>query len=73
MTTAWAGELSPRLRGFRQVQRLAYECAEAVAARLRPGVTEREAARMQREWLRERGVRDWFHLPFACSGTARRS
>ncbi|MEV5509125.1 M24 family metallopeptidase [Streptomyces orinoci] len=56
------------LRGFREVQRLAYACAEAVAGRLRPGVTEREAARMLREWLRERGVRDWFHLPFAWFG-----
>lgn len=56
------------LRGFRETQRLAYDCAEAVAARLVPGVTEREAARMQREWLRERGVRDWFHLPFAWFG-----
>ncbi|MFF5447420.1 M24 family metallopeptidase [Streptomyces sp. NPDC012888] len=56
------------LRGFREVQRLAYACAEAVAAQLKAGVTEREAARMQREWLRERGVRDWFHLPFAWFG-----
>ncbi|MFF3754801.1 M24 family metallopeptidase [Streptomyces sp. NPDC002018] len=56
------------LRGFREVQRLAYACAEAVAARLVPGVTEREAARMQRAWLRARGVRDWFHLPFAWFG-----
>ncbi|WUW92811.1 M24 family metallopeptidase [Streptomyces sp. NBC_01451] len=56
------------MAGFRRVQRLAYECAEAVAARLEPGITEREAARMQREWLRERGVRDWFHLPFAWFG-----
>ncbi|MER5809523.1 M24 family metallopeptidase [Streptomyces sp. NPDC002033] len=62
------GRLSAELRGFREVQRLAYECAETVAAQLRPGVTEREAARMQRDWLRERGVRDWFHLPFAWFG-----
>ncbi|MFF0509344.1 M24 family metallopeptidase [Streptomyces sp. NPDC004250] len=68
MATAVAAELHAELRGFREVQRLAYECAEAVAARLAPGVTEREAARMQREWLRERGVRDWFHLPFAWFG-----
>ncbi|WP_030755520.1 MULTISPECIES: M24 family metallopeptidase [unclassified Streptomyces] len=71
-TTRRSGRLSGRhsadLSGFREVQRLAYECAEAVAAQLRPGVTEREAARMQREWLRERGVRDWFHLPFAWFG-----
>ncbi|MCX4639485.1 aminopeptidase P family protein [Streptomyces platensis] len=63
-----AGELTAGLRGFREVQRLAYACAEAVAAQLKPGVTERAAARMQREWLRERGVRDWFHLPFAWFG-----
>jgi hypothetical protein len=31
-------------------------------------VTERDAARMQREWLYERGVRDWFHLPCAWFG-----
>ncbi|MEV5800237.1 M24 family metallopeptidase [Streptomyces collinus] len=68
MTTAVSGGLSTELAGFRRVQRLAYECAEAVAARLEPGVTEREAARMQRAWLRERGVRDWFHLPFAWFG-----
>ncbi|MEU6056540.1 M24 family metallopeptidase [Streptomyces sp. NPDC047097] len=56
------------LDGFREAQRLAYDCAEAVAARLHPGITEREAARLLREWLRERGVRDWFHLPFAWFG-----
>lgn len=68
MTTATIHELRPDLRGFRRVQRLAYECAQEVAARLAPGVTEREAARMQREWMRGRGVGDWFHLPFAWFG-----
>ncbi|MEU2515193.1 M24 family metallopeptidase [Streptomyces syringium] len=56
------------LRGFRAVQRLAYTCAEEVAAQLAPGMTERDATRMQREWLRGHGVRDWFHLPFAWFG-----
>ncbi|MGW1671055.1 M24 family metallopeptidase [Streptomyces sp. NPDC002324] len=68
MTSAPKDGLTAELRGFRQVQTLAYECAEAVAAQLKPGVTEREAARMQRRWLHERGVRDWFHLPFAWFG-----
>lgn len=68
MTSAVIDGVTRDLRGFRTVQRLAYDCAEAVAAQLRPGVTERAAARMQREWLRERGVRDWFHLPFAWFG-----
>lgn len=30
-------QLSADLRGFREVQRLSYECAETVAAQLRPG------------------------------------
>ncbi len=68
MTTAVTRELSGELRGFREVQRLAYECAEAVSARLEPGMTERDAARLQRSWLRARGVTDWFHLPFAWFG-----
>ncbi|WP_449477406.1 M24 family metallopeptidase [Streptomyces abikoensis] len=73
MTSAVPRGSTPRerngeLQGFKEVQRLAYECAEAVAAQLRPGVTEREAARMQRDWLHGRGVRDWFHLPFAWFG-----
>ncbi|GBQ00985.1 Xaa-Pro aminopeptidase [Streptomyces spongiicola] len=68
MTSAVASVRTAELRGFRDVQRLAYECAEAVAAQLRPGVTEREAARMQRRWLHGRGVRDWFHPPFAWFG-----
>lgn len=68
MRSAVNGYTPADLRGFREVQQLGYECAESVAARLRPGVTEREAARMQREWLRGHGVRDWFHLPFAWFG-----
>lgn len=68
MTSPRTGGLAAELREFRQVQTLAYECGEEVAAQLKPGVTEREAARMQRRRLRERGVRDWFHLRFAWFG-----
>ncbi|MEU4985043.1 M24 family metallopeptidase [Streptomyces sp. NPDC021969] len=67
-TTEAAAGLRTGSRGFREVRRLAHECAEAVAARLEPGVTERAAARVQRAWLRERGVRDWFRPPFARFG-----
>lgn len=56
------------LAGFRKVQRLAYECAETIAADLRPGVTEREAARQMKAWLLAQGVDDWFHQPFAWFG-----
>ncbi|MFI0353245.1 M24 family metallopeptidase [Actinomadura sp. 9N407] len=60
--------MSEGLRRFRDLQRLAYEAAEAVAAGLEPGVTERQAARRMRRWLADRGVDDWFHVPFAWFG-----
>lgn len=53
---------------FRHVQRLAYAAADAVAKELRPGVTEKEAARLQEVWLLDHGVTDWFHAPFAWFG-----
>jgi Xaa-Pro aminopeptidase len=56
------------LARFREMQRLAYRCAEEVAAGLRPGVTERETTRRMRRWLLENGVDDWLHTPFAWFG-----
>lgn len=56
------------LEQFRKVQRLAYAAAEAVALELRPGMTEKEAARLQEVWLLDHGVTDWFHAPFAWFG-----
>jgi Xaa-Pro aminopeptidase len=58
----------PELDRFRSVQRLAYRCAEEVAGRLQPGITERQAAGMMRRWLEANGVDDWFHVPFAWFG-----
>ncbi|MDT7843339.1 M24 family metallopeptidase [Streptomyces justiciae] len=53
---------------FRELQQLAYRCAERVAAWLEPGVTERQAAaRLRRELVAE-GVEDFFHVPFAWFG-----
>jgi Xaa-Pro aminopeptidase len=57
-------ELS-RIKGL---QRLAYDCAEEVAAGLLPGVTEREAAERLGAVLRARGVQGFFHTPFAWFG-----
>jgi Xaa-Pro aminopeptidase len=59
---------SAGLDRFREVQRLAYRCAETVGAGLEPGVTERQAAARMRRFLLDRGVDDWFHLPFAWFG-----
>jgi Xaa-Pro aminopeptidase len=58
------GELSR----FRDVQQLAYRCAETVAGELQPGITERETTDRMRSWLIDHGVDDWFHLPFAWFG-----
>lgn len=56
------------LHKFSNVQKLAYECVEAVQARLQPGMTEKDAVRMLKDWLHERGVRSMFHDPFAWFG-----
>ncbi|TDD95876.1 M24 family metallopeptidase [Actinomadura rubrisoli] len=56
------------LERFREMQRLCYACADEVAATLEPGVTEREACRRMRRWLRAHGVDDWLHTPFAWFG-----
>jgi Xaa-Pro aminopeptidase len=67
--TPVASELAPReLTQFRDVQQLAYDAAQAVAATLEPGVTEKQAARRMRDYLTERDVADWFHTPFAWFG-----
>ncbi len=56
------------LLGFRRVQTLAYDCAEAVAAQLRVGITERETAALMKRWLVDHGVDECFHEPFAWFG-----
>src|SRR5262245_44943913 len=53
---------------LRRVQRLAYDAAVETAAALVPGGTERAAARRRRRALEARGVRRWFHAPFAWFG-----
>jgi hypothetical protein len=56
------------LTRFRDLQRLAYDCASRVAGWLAPGVTERQAtARLRRELIRA-GADDFFHVPFAWFG-----
>ncbi|MET3862241.1 Xaa-Pro aminopeptidase [Dietzia sp. 2505] len=56
------------LERYRNVQRLSYECVESVASTLDEGVTEREVAARLHAWLTDRGVREWFHTPFAWFG-----
>ena len=53
---------------FRELQQLAYGCAERVATWLGPGVTEKQAANRLRRELVSAGVGDFFHVPFAWFG-----
>lgn len=53
---------------FRRAQALAYECVEAVGAQLETGQTERQVCAAMQRWLHDRGVRQWFHQPFAWFG-----
>lgn len=53
---------------FRELQQLAYSCAERVAQWLEPGVTERQAATKLRRELVRSNVEDFFHVPFAWFG-----
>lgn len=56
------------LAGFREVQRLAYRCAEETAATLRAGMTEKDVAAQMKTWLLDHGVTDWCHQPFVWFG-----
>ncbi|BAJ32131.1 MULTISPECIES: M24 family metallopeptidase [Kitasatospora] len=56
------------LAKFREVQQLAYHCAEQVAAWIEPGVTERQTTAELRRCLVRAGVQDFFHVPFAWFG-----
>ena len=52
----------------RRAQRLAYDAALAVAAELRPGQSERDAAAALTAHCEARGIDGWFHRPFAWFG-----
>lgn len=56
------------LQEFKTAQRLAYDATAAIEARLHEGITEKQAAAMLEDWLRERGVRRFFHYGFAWFG-----
>lgn len=56
------------LTRFRDLQQLAYRCAERVGDWLGPGVTERQATARLRQELAAEGVQDYFHIPFAWFG-----
>ena len=67
MNAHWIPNRS-ELNQFRKVQKLAYDCAETIAAELQPGVTEREVAARMKTYLLDHGADDCFHQPFAWFG-----
>lgn len=62
------GPTQEQIEGFRAAQRVAYAAATSVASKLRPGVTEIEAADMLGRDLADRGARLFLHRPFAWFG-----
>ncbi len=65
ITTAASPDVIARAR---RSQRLAYDAALAVAAELRPGTSERDAAAALTTWCERAGIDGWFHRPFAWFG-----
>jgi Xaa-Pro aminopeptidase len=55
-------------RNLKFVQELALDCAREIFLDLRIGMTEKEAANLMEEWLKNKGVKKYFHRPFAWFG-----
>lgn len=59
---------SLELEKFRKSQRFAFECATEIEKELKVGMTEKEAAKLMRQWCAKRGVKQFFHAPFVWFG-----
>lgn len=55
-------------QGFANSQALAQRCAEEVASLIQIGWTELQTAQLMETWLRDHGVRTFFHKPFVWWG-----
>ena len=60
------------LSGYAASQSLSLQCAQEVAKLIQPGWTEIEAARAMEIWLRDHGVKSFFHKPFVWWGNRTR-
>ncbi|WP_250656303.1 M24 family metallopeptidase [Alkalimarinus coralli] len=56
------------LERFKEVQKLAYDSVQSVEQQLVPGMTEKQAAQLIKDYLDERGVDSYLHKPFAWFG-----
>ncbi len=53
------------LAGFRKAQRLAFQCATDITKEIKPGWTEKQTAKLMDTYLRDNGVKSFFHKSFA--------
>ncbi len=63
-----APPLEQQLDGFRAAQRLAMDSAVVISQELREGWTERRTAKLMDTYLRDHGVKSFFHKSFAWFG-----
>ena len=54
--------------GYLTCQNLAQNCAREIAALIQPGWSEKRAATLMEVWLRDHGVKSFFHKPFVWWG-----
>jgi len=59
---------SSDLQGFTNIQRLAYKAVTEVASLIQEGWTEQQAADLVGQYLRDSGVKAFFHEPYAWFG-----
>jgi hypothetical protein len=60
------------LAGYLRSQTLAQDCALEIGRLIQPGWSERQAVTAMDIWLRDHGVKSYFHKPFAWWGTRSR-
>ena len=60
--------LPSELFEYKELQRLAYDAVIWTESKLLEGMTEKEAAKLIEQYLKNRGVKQFFHLPFAWFG-----
>lgn len=53
---------------FKASQQLAFSCATAIAKEIQPGWSEKRTAELMDVWLKDHGVRTFFHTSFAWFG-----
>jgi Xaa-Pro aminopeptidase len=60
------------LGGYLASQQISFQCASEVATMLQPGWTEKDTARLMETWLRDHGIKHFFHKPFVWWGSRTR-